>query len=90
MNFLHTKEQLNTGDIVVVDCSHQCNIMLLDDSNFNHYKNGQPYKYHGGHFKVFPTRLSAPSSGYWNIVLDLGGGSATIRHSISIIKNSQF
>lgn len=86
MNFLHKREHLNTGDIVVVDCSHQCNVQLTDDSNFDRYKRGDRYNYHGGHFKRFPARIAAPSTGYWNITLDLGGGSATIRHSINIIR----
>lgn len=87
MDFLHNREHLNQGDVVVVDCSHQCNIMLINDSNFSKYKSGQKFSYHGGHYKMFPAKLPAPSSGYWNIVLDLGGGSATVRHSISIIRN---
>ena len=88
MSFLHSKERLQSGDIVVVNCSHRCNIMLLDDYNFRNYKSGSQFKYFGGHYKMFPARIAAPASGNWNIVLDLGGGSATIRHSISIIRNS--
>jgi hypothetical protein len=87
MNFLHKREHLNQGDIAVVDCSHQCNIMLTDDTNFRKYKSGQQFSYHGGHFKIFPAKIAAPSTGYWNIVLDLGGGSATVKHSISFIRN---
>ena len=88
MNFLHTRENLNSGDVVVVDCSHQCNIMLLTDHNFNHYKKGNKFQYHGGAYKMFPVRISVPSNDNWNIVLDLGGGNATVEHSISFIKNS--
>ena len=88
MSFLHSREHLNTGDIVEVDCSHQCNIVLVDDANFSNYKNGRSFKHYGGggFFKKLPARLQAPHSGYWNIVLDLGGGSATVRHSIRIIR----
>lgn len=86
-NFLHKREHLNAGCIVEVDCSHQCNIVLLDDSNFSNYKNGRQFTHHGGGglFKRFPARLQVPNTGYWNIVLDLGGGSANIRHSIRFI-----
>jgi hypothetical protein len=87
MNFLHAREYLSAGDIAVVGCDTQCNVMLMDDSNFANYKNGRQFKYHGGHFKMFPARIAAPSTGNWNVVLDLGGGSASIRHSISFIKN---
>nr|WP_282561492.1 DUF1883 domain-containing protein [Providencia rettgeri] len=78
---------LNAGDIVVVDCSHQCNIRLTTDSNFNSYRNGRGYQHHGGggFFTHLPARLQAPHSGYWNVTIDLGGGSATIKHSISVI-----
>jgi len=84
-NFLHKREHLNSGSIVEVDCSHQCNIILMDDNNFSKYKSGQEFRHFGGHFKKFPARIQVPSTGYWNVVLDLGGGSANIRHSIRFI-----
>ena len=88
MNFLHKREYLEAGDIVVVDCSHQCNVMLTDDTNFAAYKAGRSFKYHGGHYKCLPARIAAPSTGYWNITLDLAGGGATIKHSITIVKHT--
>jgi hypothetical protein len=86
MQFLHQREYLNTGDVVVVNCSHRCNIRLTDDYNFRGFKSGGRHSYYGGHFTHFPARIAVPSTGYWNITIDLGGGSATIQHSISIIK----
>lgn len=90
MNFLHAREQLLEGDIVVVDCSHQCNIMIMDDSNFNRYKSGKDFRCHGGHYTMLPARIEAPYSGYWNVVLDLAGGSARITHSITIERGGGF
>jgi len=88
MSFLHKREHMNQGDTAVVDCSHQCNVMLIDDNNFTKYKSGQQFKYYGGHYKILPARITAPHTDYWNIVLDLGGGSATVTHSIQIIRNA--
>ncbi len=85
MSFLHKRMQLNQGDTVVVDCSHQCNIMIMTDSNFSNYKRGNGFQYYGGHYSRLPAQILVPNNGAWNIVLDLGGGSASIRHSISII-----
>lgn len=87
MQFLHKRLYLNAGDIVVVDCSHQSNILLTTDSNFTNYKNGRGFQHHGGggFFQQLPARLKAPQSGYWNITIDLGGGSGNVRHSISVI-----
>ncbi len=86
MDFIHSRENLNHGDIVVVKCSHQCNIMLLDDSNFSNYQSGGQFHYHGGFFKMFPAKIAVPSSGWWNIVIDLAGGTANIQYSINVLK----
>lgn len=86
MNFLHSREQMSSGQIVEVDCSHQCNVRLMTDSNFQNYKHGNRFEYLGGHYQKLPARIQVPSTGNWNIVLDLGGGSASIRHSIRIYK----
>lgn len=88
MTFLHKREFLDSGDLAVVDCSHQCNVMLLDDNNFQKYKSRRAFRYLGGFFKRLPAQIVANKIGYWNIVLDLGGGSARIKHSIRILKNS--
>lgn len=84
-DFLHKREHLNAGCIVEVDCSHQCNVIVLDDHNFSKYRSGQGFQHLGGLFKKFPARVQVPNAGYWNVVLDLGGGSANIRHSIRFI-----
>ncbi|MDM5004619.1 DUF1883 domain-containing protein [Escherichia coli] len=48
MQFLHKRMHLNAGDTVVVDCSHQCNILLMTDTNFNNYRNARSFHHHGG------------------------------------------
>ncbi len=85
-NHLHSDCHLNDGDVVVVTLDHQANVMLLDDLNYSNYKSGRSFHYHGGHAKVSPIRITAPSTGHWNVIIDLGGGSGTIRHSINIIR----
>lgn len=87
-NFIHSREYLSQGDIVVVNCSHQCNVMLTDDSNFSNYRSGHGFNYHGGFYKQLPAQIVVPHTGYWNITIDLGGGSANIKYSINIVKNS--
>lgn len=86
--FLHGREYLHDSDVVVIDCDTQCNFMLVDDSNFSAYRRGVAYTYYGGHFKRFPGRIVVPHSGNWNWILDLAGGSANIRYSVTYIKNT--
>jgi len=88
MSFIHSREYLEAGDVVVVECSHQCNVMLTTDSNFSNYKHSGHFQYHGGNFKRFPARIEAPRTGYWNITIDLGSGRANIKYSINIIRRS--
>lgn len=86
-DFIHAKEYLNQDDIVIVNCSHQCNVMLMTDSNFQCYRTGRKFEYFGGFYQYFPVKIAVPHSGHWNVVIDLGGGSARIRYSIEYIKN---
>jgi hypothetical protein len=85
-DFLHQREHLERGDVAVLMCDTQCNFMLLDDANFSAYRSGSRFDYYGGHFRRFPARIVVPRSDYWNVVIDLGGGGANIRYSLSFIK----
>jgi hypothetical protein len=87
--FIHDRQYLHQGDVVTVECDHQCNIRLLDDQNFEQFKHGRQHKYYGGFYRLLPARIVVPNTGYWNLALDLGGKRAHIRHSIKYIKSSQ-
>jgi len=86
MDFIHAREHFNDGDVVVLDCDTQCNFHITDDPNFSAYRRGHQFRYYGGHFKSFPARISVPHSGYWNVVVDLGGASANIRYNLSYLR----
>ncbi|MBL0371063.1 DUF1883 domain-containing protein [Rhizobium sp. KVB221] len=87
-DFIHSHQNLAKGDIVVVQCSHQCNILLLDDANFALYRKRQKHTYFGGHYTHFPAKLAVPATGHWNVVIDLAGRQAAIQHAISYIRNT--
>jgi hypothetical protein len=86
VNFIHAREYLREGDVVVVQCSHQCNVRVMDDSDFSSFQRGGRHRYYGGFYQRLPARISIPHDGYWNTTIDLGGGQATIRHNISYLK----
>jgi hypothetical protein len=85
-DFIHAREYLSAGDLVVVQCSHQCNVRLTDDSNFQAYRSGRQHRAYGGFFRMLPARIAVPHDGYWNVTIDLGGGRANINYSINYIK----
>ena len=84
-DFLHTREYVGSDKAVCVTISIAANVMLLTDSNFNKYKRGQAYDYYGGYYKRSPVYITPPRLGWYNVVIDLGDGSGTIQHSISIV-----
>lgn len=88
MDFIHSREYLNQGDVVVLNCDTQCNFRLIDDSNFTAFQRGGRHTYYGGFFQRFPAKLVAPSPGNWNVVVDLGGARANIRYAINVSRRS--
>lgn len=88
-SFVHAQQNLAKGDIVIVQCSHQCNVFLLDDANFELYRTRKKHQFYGGHFTHFPAKLPVPKTGHWNVVIDLGGRQASIQHTISYVRNSR-
>jgi hypothetical protein len=87
--FIAAREHLAKGDVVIVQCSHQCNVLVMDDKNFDSYRRKQKCTYHGGHFTRFPARIVVPDTGYWNTVIDLGGRQATISHTINYLRQNR-
>lgn len=85
MKFIHRREVLHEGDLVIIHCSQMCNIRLMNDANFRSYKNGGRHTYHGGAFDRFPARIRVPSDGAWNITLD-----AVTRRAISLTRKAKF
>ena len=85
--FAYERQRLSQGDLVVVECSHQCNVRLVDDFNFEQYRSGREHRYYGGFYRMFPVRLVVPRDGYWNIVIDLGGNRATAKYKVNYIKS---
>ena len=85
-NFIAAREFLAKGDVIVVQCSHQCKVLVMDDANFQAYRQRKKCTYFGGHFKAFPARIAAPGNGHWNTVIDLGGAQAQIAHSINYVR----
>jgi hypothetical protein len=80
--FIRERQKLSQGDVVVVECDHQCDVRLTDDPNFDVFHRGQPHRYYGGFYRMFPARIVVPRSGYWNVIINLGGTRADAKYHI--------
>lgn len=86
MNYLHQEFEAGPDDLVEVTLDGQANVMLLDGSNYDHYRRGEPFRYYGGLAKVSPIRLVPPRHGRWHVVVDLGGFSGTVRAGMRLLQ----
>jgi hypothetical protein len=85
-DFLRWDLHLDAGDVVALDSDTQGNVMLLSDLDFSSYRSGRAYRYFGGFFRHFPAHITAPSSGHWYVVFDLGGRRAAVHTALRVIK----
>ncbi|MBI2435066.1 MAG: DUF1883 domain-containing protein [Candidatus Hydrogenedentes bacterium] len=86
MNYLHYDFQLTPKDVVKVTLDKQANVRLLDEPNFSRYKRGERHEYYGGRAAKSPVHLSAPHSGHWHLVIDLGGYSGAVRAAVEKVR----
>lgn len=88
MSYLHDREYLKSGDVVIVQSSHQVNVLVMDDMNYSKYRRGQAFRYCGGFYSRFPAHVTVPENDEWNVVVALPPGrSATFRAGISYLKS---
>ncbi|MGL5655375.1 MAG: DUF1883 domain-containing protein [Fusobacteriaceae bacterium] len=77
---------LNNDKIIQVSLQGtECNVFLVNSSNFQKYKNGNQYTYYGGHTKSSLVDLGVPNYDHWYLVVDLGGYAGSIKSSVKII-----
>lgn len=75
---------LKQGSTVVVTLKNQANVQLMTSTDYNDYKAGRRYRYHGGRVTRSPFRIAVPSTGHWVVVIDLGGYAGRISASVAV------
>jgi hypothetical protein len=75
---------LDKGSTVVVTLRNQANVQLMTSSDYNSYKAGRRYRYHGGRVTRSPFRIAVPSNGHWVVAIDLGGYTGRISASVAV------
>ena len=72
------------GSTVVVTLKNQANVQLMTSSQYNDYKSGRRYRYHGGRVTRSPFRITVPSTGRWIVAIDLGDQGGRITSSVDV------
>ena len=84
MRFIHQDlGYRRTGETIEVALQgNAANVQLMDDANFNSYRNGRRYNYQGGLAKRSPVRLQIPRSGHWHVAVDMRGLRGNVRAGV--------
>lgn len=75
---------LKKGSTVVVTLKNQANVQLMTSAEYNNYKAGRRYRYHGGRVTQSPFRIAVPASSHYVVAIDLGGHSGRISASVAV------
>lgn len=75
---------LKKGSIIVVILKNQANVQLMTSADYNNYKAGRRYRYHGGGVSRSPFRIAVPCNGHWVVAIDLGGLTGRISASVAV------
>lgn len=76
--------RLEKGSTVVVSLKNQANVQLMTTSEYNNYKAGRRYRYHGGRVTRSPFRIIVPSNDRWVVAVDLGGYAGRVSASVAV------
>jgi hypothetical protein len=87
MNYLHSPlgQQVKGTKVKFTIKGNACNVVLLDDVNYQRYRRGKKYSYYGGHTTQSPVILTIPESKVWHGVVDFGGYKGKADVSVTII-----
>lgn len=75
---------LKKGSTVAVTLKNQANVQLMTSADYNNYKSGRRYRYHGGRVTRSPFHIVVPSNGHWIVAIDLGGNAGRITSSVTV------
>lgn len=83
---LYKLGNLSKGNLIEVTLKgNATNVLLLDSTNYNNYKNGRRYRYYGGYVKKSPYNVIVPRNGTWFLVIDLGGYPGQVKSSVKVL-----
>jgi hypothetical protein len=86
MNFLHYEVTTNIASVIRVNLTgNAANVLVMDDINFQRFKQGSQYEYYGGYYTRSPAIIKPPQAGRWNVVVNLGGGIGTVNASVQVL-----
>ncbi|MBK5909879.1 hypothetical protein CCR85_00020 [Rhodothalassium salexigens] len=73
MTVVETSGHFRSGDMLIIDSTHQGTIRVMDEFNYNLYKRGLGYEFLGGFTCFFPATVTVPRAGRWHAMVAYEG-----------------
>ncbi|MEE9162686.1 MAG: DUF1883 domain-containing protein [Candidatus Neomarinimicrobiota bacterium] len=86
MHFIHYALDLGSRDVVQVDLDTEAYLRLMDDENYEVYRQGENYRYFGGLAEKSPANIKPPKKGHWHLCIDLGGKDGEFIAQVHIVQ----
>jgi hypothetical protein len=86
MNYLVFEVDAYPADTIRVQLEQQCNVQVMDYTNYQRYKLGQKHDFIGGNVTKTPFLIKAPHFAHWYVVIDLGGAAGSLKAKVELIK----
>jgi len=82
---IHYPVTIKTGQMVELRLDAAANVLVMNDAQYDGWKQGQESKVRGGYATKSPVNLRPPYSGSWHIVVDTKG--ADIRSACAVVQD---
>lgn len=83
---LHYNIVTMPGDSVRVQLTgNAANVLVMDDANYRHYQEGQPYNYYGGYYTRSPVIIKPGIYGRLNVLINLGGFPGSVNAVVQLV-----
>lgn len=71
--------QIPIGETIIVEVTlnYSANVYLMEDDEYDKYKECENFNYYGGRATQSPYRVKIPSTGHWHLVIDNGDDDMT-------------
>ena len=85
MYHLHKMIRLGGGDTIQVGLTAPAQVMLMDESNYTAYADGDDFEYYGREVKRTPFEIKSPCAGLWHLVIEQVDKEAPLSASVQIV-----
>ena len=84
--WFHDIGVVDEGNILEVTLDKPAHVLIMDDANYEFFKNRQTYSSVVNKVTESPYKVKLPRSAHWFVVIDLDGKQGTVASSVKVYR----